>query len=153
MSSAIDTTVDFRRKLLRFDRPLYPRYIKSDIPRFYSSFVPNWRSYYTGPANCNPPEQYPIAFPLRDIEYNGCVEETKETIHVKLFDFKIILLALLVIMFFASERKLIILALIAIVYYTLPTIEFFNSSNLRPVLQRGSNFYNPSFHRDPQMPF
>ncbi len=41
------TTVDFRRKLLRFDRPLYPQYKKSPIPKFYSSFFGSWRPNYT----------------------------------------------------------------------------------------------------------
>jgi hypothetical protein len=149
MSSAIDTTVDFRRKLLRFDRPLYPRYIKSDIPRFYSSFIPNWRSYYIGPGNCNSePLQYPIEFPLQDIEYNGCVKKTNQTIDFNMFNVRLILIAILIMILFASQRKILILILIGAVYYLFPSIEFFET---RPVLQRGDNFYFPSFNRDPQM--
>lgn len=63
----MDTTIDFRRKLLRFDRPLYPKYIKSNIPRYYASFFGSWKPNYTN-TNCGKTHTnyYGIGFPLRD---------------------------------------------------------------------------------------
>lgn len=147
MSSAIDTTVDFRRKLLRFDRPIYSEYRKSNIPRVYSSFMPTWRSYFVGPSTCNSqPERYDVmskVHPLRSIEVEGGVCYNKSTIVPK-FNLKIIIIGLLFTMVFISRKKIFILLLIGLVYYFFPTIEFFN---IRPVLQRGGFFYNPSWSR------
>ncbi len=55
----MNTLVDFRRKLLSFDRPLYPPYIRSSLPRHYSSF---FKSYPQ--INCwhQPPEWYPFEY-------------------------------------------------------------------------------------------
>lgn len=145
MSSAIDTTVDFRRKLLRFDRPLYPDYIKPTIPRFYSSFVPSWRSYFVGPGECDSkPEHYPIEFPIRNVEWNGCIKKTNNVITPKLFNVKWIVLVIFTMVFIASTKKLTILAIMILFYSLFPSVEFFGT---RPVLQRGMHFYNPSFTR------
>jgi len=39
------TLTDFRRKLLRFDRPINPDYQVSDIPKFYSNHL-DWTKMY-----------------------------------------------------------------------------------------------------------
>ena len=119
MSSAIDTTVDFRRKLLRFDRPLYPQYVKSDIPRFYSGFIPSWRSYFVGPSECDSqPEHYRIGFPLRNIESQGntCHSQSDVTITPNLFNLRWILLCFLFLVLLVCKRKLFVLILIGFVY-------------------------------------
>lgn len=122
MSSAIDTTVDFRRKLLRFDRPLYPQYRKSTIPRFYSNFTPHWRSYYSGPGDCDTkPERYDVEFPLRNIESSGCVNYYQTTIGFDVFDIVNVkkLLLLLLFLLLCSTKKLFYLVLIVCVLYFL----------------------------------
>ena len=151
MSSAIDTTVDFRRKLLRFDRPLYPQYRKSSIPRFYSSFIPSWRSYFIGPQDCSSkPEHYPVEFPLRNIEIDRDACYNKSVITPTLFNVRWILLVILAMVFIASQKKLFVLLLIALVYYLFPSVEFFHPHLPylgRPVRQRGGFFHAPSWHR------
>ena len=151
MSSAIDTTVDFRRKILRFDRPLYPQYRKSTIPRYYSSFFPSWRSYFVGPQDCNSkPEHYPIEFPIRNIEIDTDACYRKSVITPKLFSVRFLLIALLAMVLIVSQKKLFILLLIGVVYYLFPKYEFFDSHlpyRGRPVRQRGDFFFNPQYHR------
>lgn len=149
MSSAIDTTVDFRRKLLRFDRPLYHQYRKSNIPRFYSNFTPSFRTYYKGPSECNStPEHYPINFPITNIDLNNerCIDYSKYTIVPNLFDLKSITMLMLLVLLLLSIglRSITLFVALVIVYYYFPSIEMFGT---RPVLQRGIHFYYPSYHR------
>ena len=42
----MDTTVDFRRKLLRFERPNYLDYARHTIPRYYSNFGPRFHTRF-----------------------------------------------------------------------------------------------------------
>lgn len=147
MSSAIDTTVDFRRKLLRFDRPIYAQYRKSNIPRFYASFIPNWRSYYVGPGECNSkPEKYHIEFPFRNIELDKCasVRYNKNIITPKLFSLKWLVIGLLFSILCISQKKMFVFTLIVLAYLFSPIMEFFGT---RPVLQRGDHFNYPSWSR------
>ena len=64
----MDTTVAFRRHLLNFDRPLYPNYNHQEIPRYYSSFFP-WFRTLACTKECNSkPEIHPIKFPIHEIQ-------------------------------------------------------------------------------------
>jgi len=61
----MNTLVDFRRKLLSFDRPLYHDYVRSSLPRHYSSFFRSYTQAFPQ-IHCwnQSPEWYPIAYPL-----------------------------------------------------------------------------------------
>ena len=104
MSSAIDTTVDFRRKILRFDRPWHPQYLKPTIPKFYSSFFGSWRPYYFG-LNCDTqPDWYKSEFPFRNVELNNNVCYTKSTINPFNLNKWIVIIPFLVLLFFLLRR-------------------------------------------------
>jgi hypothetical protein len=69
----MDTTVDFRRKLLRFVRPHYHDYARHDIPRYYSNFGPRTRTsfpYWDCPDKG--PSVYPISFSIDKVWEPDC---------------------------------------------------------------------------------
>lgn len=68
------TTTDFRRKLLHFERPLYLGYAKHRIPRYYSNFVPRFRTYFPASACCkeDKPNVYPVVFPIDKVVEPDC---------------------------------------------------------------------------------
>lgn len=60
------TLTDFRRKLLRFDRPLRPCYIKPTVPRYYSNFCDWTKTYFQDEKLANSCVQpiYHIKYPV-----------------------------------------------------------------------------------------
>ena len=62
------TLTDFRRKLLRFDRPVNPNYHVSNIPKFYSNHLDWDKMYVSGPKLANSCQQtinhinYPVLY-------------------------------------------------------------------------------------------
>jgi len=73
----MNTLTDFRRHYLRFDRPLYPSYVRSTIPRFYSSFFPSARTVYLNRECDTSPEIHPIRFSVMPDEENTIVHANK----------------------------------------------------------------------------
>ena len=65
----METTVDFRRTLLRFDSPYYPPYNKPSIPKFYSNFFGSWKPSYIYNSCIDLPPQYGLKYPIRNDEY------------------------------------------------------------------------------------
>ena len=82
------STIDFRRKILTFNGEIgdpYQNqcYIKSDVPKFYSSFFETWRPEYIGKSNCEDthPDYYPIQYPIRGQINDPTVCYTQKTIN------------------------------------------------------------------------
>ena len=70
---SMDTTVDFRRKLLRFTRPHYLDYARHTIPRYYSNFGPRFRTLTLGLDCANvPPKLYPPRFAVNKVYEPEC---------------------------------------------------------------------------------
>lgn len=70
---SINTTVDFRRNLLRFERPLHLDYTRHNIPRYYSNFGPRFRTYF---EYCDH-HQEPEIYPLNNIRYWDSIHNTE----------------------------------------------------------------------------
>lgn len=75
---SIDTTVDFRRKLLRFTRPHYLDYARHTISRYYSNFGPRFRTHFKY-LDCpdKTPEIFPPKFAIDKIwepECGDCIQ-------------------------------------------------------------------------------
>jgi hypothetical protein len=64
------TLTDFRRKLLRFERPINPAYHVSDIPKFYSNHLDWDKMYVAGPKLANS-----CRYPIYNIKYPVLYEE------------------------------------------------------------------------------
>lgn len=62
-----ENLVNFRHKLLNFERPRYPPHQAQTIPRFYASYY-DWHNLYF-PINTCPkqPHKYPVKLPVSQI--------------------------------------------------------------------------------------